>query len=337
MLLESRKVGWLVAVLWVGPAWAATYTAKVRWQPSSDARVIGYRVYTRVASGVYGTPQDAGKPTPAADGTMSFLVTGLDSSLIHAFAVTDYVSGGIESSRSNELTLPAQIATTTTTTTRATSTTTTTSRATTTSTSRGTTSTTRTTTTTTTSTTARRSATTTTTTSPPTASSCRSTPRSGCQPAAARKALLLLGRGRLKWRWTSADPVDVSAFGTPSTTTNYLVCIYDASGRKLSALAPAGGVCRVHPCWRTLGSLGFRYGDKDGLPDGLTQILLAAGSAGRARIQVAGGPANFPDPGMPLTTPVRVQFQRTDGNACWEARYGTASSNTPSGFKAKSD
>lgn len=358
MLSQPWRWGWLVAILWVGPAWGATYTARVRWRPSTDTRVTGYRVYTRLLVGVYGTPQDAGLPTPANDGSMSFLVTGLDPSMAYAFSASDYTSTGLESPKSNELTLPVRTSTTTTTTPSTTvrsttttrppttttttrpPTTTTTPTASTTTTTRTTTttSTTRTTTTSTTTTTARRAVTTTTTTTTlPTLSFCRSTPRTGCQAAAAQKAPLLLGRGRLKWRWTSADAVDVSDFGDPTTTSGYLVCVYDASGRKLSALAPGGGICGVRPCWRSLGSLGFRYGDKDGLPDGLTKVLLAAGGAGRARMQVAGRTANLPEPGLPFTTPVRVQLQRTDSNACWEARYGTASSSTSSGFKAKSD
>ena len=33
---------------------------------------------------------------------------------------------------------------------------------------------------------------------------CGSTPVSGCQPAAAQKALLALGNGKLGWKWTSS-------------------------------------------------------------------------------------------------------------------------------------
>jgi hypothetical protein len=40
---------------------------------------------------------------------------------------------------------------------------------------------------------------------------------------------------------------------------------------------------------------------------------------------------------LPLTTPVRVQLGRSDGDGCWEATYGTAKKNNASVFKAKSD
>jgi hypothetical protein len=349
MRTELRRLGWLVGMLWVAaPVWAGTYTAKVRWQPSTDPTVAGYHVYTRMLTGSYGTPQDAGNPTPAADGTMSCLVTGLDSAVGYAFAVTAYESNGNESAFSNELTLPPQPTTTTTstmprpsTTSTSTTSTSTTSRTappstTTTSTmlrpsttSTSTTSTSQTVPTSTTTTTARG----TTTTLP----SCRSTPRAGCQTAPAQYAPLLLGNGRLRWSWRNTATITARDFGDPMMTTTYLLCIYDASGLRVSAQAPAGGMCEMRPCWRVLGTQGFRYGDRDALPDGLTKVLLEAGRAGRARIQVNAGTANLHLPALPLTTPVQVQLQEADSNSCWEAMYGTPITNTASEFRAKSD
>jgi hypothetical protein len=282
MLAALRRLRWLVGLLAVGPAAAqtSTYTARVRWQPIPAPSVAGYRVYSGGLSGAFGSPLDAGKPAPAADGTMSFLVPGLDATVGHAFAVTAYTSDGQQSAYSNQLTLPA---------------------------------------------------------SSTTPSSCGRTPEAGCQPAAARSSPLLLGKGKLKWRWTSSAAVATSDFGDPAATTDYRLCIYDASGEGWSALAPAGGTCGGRPCWKALGSVGFRYGDRDALPDGLTKMLLAAGTVGRARIQVRGGTANLPLPSLPFTTPVRVQLQRADGGACWEATYGSAVTDGPDGFKAKSD
>src|SRR5262245_62061513 len=119
---------WLGGLLWAVPtlAQAVTITAMVQWQPSTSAGVVGYHVYMRTMVGTYGTPINAGMPTPAADGTMSSDVTGIDASVGHAFTVTAYASDGTESAFSNELTLPA-LPTTTTTSSTSTSTTHTTS------------------------------------------------------------------------------------------------------------------------------------------------------------------------------------------------------------------
>jgi hypothetical protein len=165
---------------------------------------------------------------------------------------------------------------------------------------------------------------------------CSAIPAAGCQPAAATKAQLRLGNAKLAWKWTSSNAVATSDFGTPPLTTDYVLCIYDASGEKLSAEAPAGRMCGTTPCWRVLGTIGFTYADKTGT-HGLTKVVLKAGSAGRGKISVNGSGANLRLPTLPLTTPVKVQLQQDGSSACWEATYSTATTNTGSAFKAKSD
>ena len=160
---------------------------------------------------------------------------------------------------------------------------------------------------------------------------------SGCQGAEAQKASLALGNGKLSWKWTSSAAVATTDFGDPSTTTNYLLCIYDASGEKLSAEAPADGMCGTKPCWKVLGTVGFKYANTAGSADGLTKVLLKAGSAGKGKLGVNGSGPNLHLPTLPLTTPVRVQLRQDASSACWEATYSTATTNTASAFKAKSD
>jgi hypothetical protein len=113
------RLGWLVGALCAAPlqARAQTYTASVVWQPDAGGGVAGYHVYTRTLDAAYGAPLDAGLPAPAPDGTMSYLVAGLDATVAHAFAVTAYATDGSESAFSNEITVAAQVTTTTTTTT----------------------------------------------------------------------------------------------------------------------------------------------------------------------------------------------------------------------------
>jgi len=188
--------------------------------------------------------------------------------------------------------------------------------------------------------------TTTTTTSTTTttlfASACGSTPVSGCQPAATAKALLELKKGttpatdKLLWQWVSSGTVSVSDFGTPIASTDYLLCLYDAAGKLLSAEALAGGTCGTKPCWKVSGRTGFSYTNKAATPDGLTKVLLKAGGAGKGKLQAKGGGTNLPLPTLPLTTPVRAQL-RQSSSTCWEATYSTTSMNSPTEFKAKSE
>jgi hypothetical protein len=104
----------------------------------------------------------------------------------------------------------------------------------------------------------------------------------------------------------------------------------------LSAQAPADRTCGAKPCWKAVGT-GFTYADKAGTPDGLTKALLKAGGAAKGKIGVGGSGTNLHLPTLPLTTPVRVQLQQSSSSACWEATYSTATTNTGSVFKAKSD
>src|SRR5438093_9183421 len=107
MRTRIRALAALLSLVAGSPVAAAgtTASAQLRWQPSSSAGVVGYRIYTRALGGTYGPPQDAGLPTPAPDGTLGFTITGLDAAIAYAFAVTAYASDGTESALSNELTL----------------------------------------------------------------------------------------------------------------------------------------------------------------------------------------------------------------------------------------
>src|SRR2546427_280812 len=167
----------------------------------------------------------------------------------------------------------------------------------------------------------------TTTTTSTTLIACGATPQTGCQPAAAQKARLKLGKGKLSWKWTSSAAVTTADFGNPATNTDYLLCAYDASRAKQSARALADRMCGSKGCWKPLRTGGFKYGDKTGMPDGLTRIVLKAGGTDKAKIRVRGRGVNLGVPTLPLTTPVRVQLRQSASSACWEARYSTAITN----------
>jgi phospholipase C len=182
--------------------------------------------------------------------------------------------------------------------------------------------------------------TTTTTTSSTTTTTfgCGVAPVNGCQAVAMGKGRLKIAKGKLTWKWTSSGMVQLSDFGSPTTTTDYLICVYDQSGEKVSALAPAGGTCGTKPCWKTSSTTGFQYKDKDGTPEGVTKVKLKAGDVGKGKLQVKGGPPHLQLPmSLMLATPVRVQLRQSSSNTCWEATYSTAQKNDSTQFKAKSD
>jgi hypothetical protein len=104
----------------------------------------------------------------------------------------------------------------------------------------------------------------------------------------------------------------------------------------MEALAPGASVCETKPCWKATSTVGYKYSDRDVLPDGIRTITLRAGVDDHARIlaKLKGDPV--PMPTLPLTPPVEVQLQATNGE-CWSAVYSTPIVNDAVQFKAKAD
>lgn len=170
---------------------------------------------------------------------------------------------------------------------------------------------------------------------------CPPTPRSGCVGSPAGRATLVLKRtggakDALAWQWRSGVALTKDVFGTPATTTGFVLCLYDASPEPRRVLAvPAAGTCRGgKPCWKST-KAGFTYKDKDATPDGIVTVVLKSGAAGKARIVVKGKGTALAVPPLPLTLPARVQLVRTDTLACWDASFSTAKKNTTRLLKAR--
>jgi hypothetical protein len=89
-------------VLSASAARADRIAVRVRWHASDTGAVAGYRVYARATGDFYGEAHDVGLPRAAADGTISAVVSGLDSASDYAVAVTAYAEDGRESALSNE-------------------------------------------------------------------------------------------------------------------------------------------------------------------------------------------------------------------------------------------
>jgi cysteine-rich repeat protein len=157
---------------------------------------------------------------------------------------------------------------------------------------------------------------------------CAAAPLPGCrQSVTAGKSSVQLAdkipdsKDQLKWKWVTGAATTTADFGNPATITDYQLCVYDSSGLRLSARAPHAGVCAAKACWRASGTSGFKYKDKDLTPDGISQIQLKAGVAGKAKIQVQGKGTFLDMPSLTsLTQPVTVQIQNTTGT-CWESVF----------------
>ena len=169
----------------------------------------------------------------------------------------------------------------------------------------------------------------------------------GCQPALSEEASLLLkdrksgAKDRLEWTWTSSTATPKEDFGTPTTTSNYTLCVYGTEAGEpileLSATAPAGGACGTQPCWKER-RRAFTYGGDKLTHDGLHSLLLRSGKqAGKGKIFVEGKGSTLRMPTLPLHTPITVQLKRSDGTSCWEATYSKARVSRAGLFKATSD
>ena len=176
---------------------------------------------------------------------------------------------------------------------------------------------------------------------------CSAAPQAACRrPIRSGKGSIHLAnlpaddRNLIKWKWRAGAATSFAAFGNPTTTTDYAICVYDASNiaaAAQSALAPAGGICGVTlfgPCWKTDGTRGFRYNDKRETPDGIMQISLHAGDDGRARATVFGSYGSLPPVALPFALPVTVQLQASNGE-CWGTEYTTPRVNDGVNFIAR--
>lgn len=97
----ARVLGALLLVALAARAEASG--ARLRWTPSVDPQVTGYRVYVRTAGNFYGAPIDVGRPAAQADGNIAYVVNGLAASQTYYFAVIAYGAAPLQSNLSREL------------------------------------------------------------------------------------------------------------------------------------------------------------------------------------------------------------------------------------------
>lgn len=154
---------------------------------------------------------------------------------------------------------------------------------------------------------------------------CTSAPRSGCA-VAERGALTMMsniqrGRGEIDWRFDRGPILAPGAFGDPTTSSSYAVCIYDDGALIAADGVPSGSR------WRPIGDeRGYVYTDRSSAAGAVSSVRLDGRQAKNSTIVVGASliviPA-APDRMVEAATGVTVQLQRLDGG-CFESTFGPA-------------
>ncbi|MDX2169465.1 MAG: VWA domain-containing protein [Deltaproteobacteria bacterium] len=185
---------------------------------------------------------------------------------------------------------------------------------------------------------------------PPTATAgaagvaCPPTPLAGCRGAG--KSLLRVrniandGRDKFLWKWGRGQSTTPADFGSPTTTTQYLLCLY--GGTPAALLSDGEYVVPTGQHWTAYGSRTMRYLDKTATaPDGIQKVVLRSNTQGKARLMLRGRGLNLPDPALPIAPddfPLVVQLVNSPSTgACWESRFaaGAALRNTATQVKLR--
>ena len=177
---------------------------------------------------------------------------------------------------------------------------------------------------------------------------CVAGPRTDCkEPTVAGRARVLMSdrspdRGDVfVWKWIKGEATTLADFGSPNLTDTYTVCVFDDGTEVFRATINPDGTCGSLPCWRTLGSSGYKYINRDRTPDGILKTLLKTGTAGKAKIIVKGKGDNLPFPVdfLPMATPVKVQLQNDTPGLCWQTTHISTGplTNTHEMFKSVSE
>lgn len=183
-----------------------------------------------------------------------------------------------------------------------------------------------------------------------TCGSCAPTPAPGC--FFMKKASLAIkekkpGNEKLKLALKKpAQPLPDGAFGDPLTTTTVAACIYDEADTLVGELSvDPGGVCgtKAKPCWKALGSGGFRYKDKEASSSGVLKLKGKSPKPEKATFKLkARNKLKKGQTAMPtgITTSLEgatrawVQVVTSDAQ-CFEGNLGAVKKNDATQFKAK--
>jgi len=127
-------------------------------------------------------------------------------------------------------------------------------------------------------------------------------PESAC--AVASKIMLAIknnddpARNLLKWRWVAGEPFSRSDLGMPGQDTAYALCVYDTTASAPTLVASVD--ITPGPRWAEDVSKGWVYADRAGMSDGVLEVLLKTGDAGKTKALLKSGGVKLPIP-LPAT------------------------------------
>ncbi len=169
------------------------------------------------------------------------------------------------------------------------------------------------------------------------------------EPILPKKAKLQIDRGttedkdKLSFKWAKGADTPVAALGTPATTTAYALCLYDtrndgSASLRLRSVIPAAGTCGTKPCWKTSGTAGVTYSNRDASPEGVQKLTAKAGATGASKLGLKARGVHQPDGVPPLDPNGTVVAQvRTSEGACFGARFARPTKSDELHWKAVSE
>lgn len=156
------------------------------------------------------------------------------------------------------------------------------------------------------------------------------------------------GKERVAIHWKRGPAILAERFGDPTVFpgTNYAACVYDDDDSLVGAytVPRAAEACDKKKCWRSLGSGGFRFADKDRAVDGVRVLRIRAGAQGETAISLlagnnaAKGQASLPKgvaAALAGSTEATIQLIRSDGLECVSAVLTNVVRNDGAEFSAK--
>ena len=171
------------------------------------------------------------------------------------------------------------------------------------------------------------------------AGNCVGAVRNNCRSALKSSLMIKNPSGdkdKLVWKWLKGDATTLAEFGSPTTTTEYALCVYAGTSAAPILEAEVGPSATL---WAPAGTTGLKYKDPAGTTsDGVTKVLLKEGAAGKAKTLLKGKGADLPDaPAGPYTLPVTAQLVNSTNSVCFEGVYDTGDiiKNETELFKAK--
>jgi hypothetical protein len=144
---------------------------------------------------------------------------------------------------------------------------------------------------------------------------CAVAPLTTCREPGSSSIAIRGRRGEIEWQWRRGT-TSKTELGTPTGTTDYLLCLYDESATVPALVAQA----RI-PAGRKWSATakGFRFRNPAGAPDGIRRVQLKAGN-GNASIALFGRGMALPPRPLEQDRRVVVQLVNTEGT-CWTAEF----------------